>query len=1065
MSEFTRSIAVVVTMLSAWLGNGAVSADPGDDAAAIVQKSGVKGGLIVHLGCGDGTLTAALRRGEAYIVHGLDRSAANVDQARKQIRSRGLESKIAISRLGGGRIPFVDNFVNLLVADDATGISSREIMRVLVPGGVALLAGDKGYSESRKPLSAVRDEWTHYLHDCSNNAVSEDELVGPPKHMQFRTGIQWSRLHHKQASVSAVVTAAGRLFYVMDSGTGANLNVPATWWVVARDAYNGAFLWRRPIRSWTSYQRGFRSGPVQLPRLLVTDGRRVYVPLSISEPLAALDAATGQPVLSYPDTNGTEEILIDNGTLLVIVGTPSPVQAAGLPGAEKTTSKKIMAFDAAGGNLLWKRENLSPSKLIGCTMAADRRQVYYQYGSGEVCLDLKTGEQVWSTAAPSADAPDRKGGKPKTKTTTKSPGGGSGAGSATLVVSDGVVLSLRGSKLVALSATDGEKLWSGDGGSGFRSPGDVFVIKGLVWTGKDFSSGRDAKTGEVKKLLPVLSAIQTAGHHHRCYREKATQRYILAGYRGIEYLDLEGDDHCRNNWIRGLCQYGVMPANGFTYAPPHSCGCYMEAKLYGFWALSAEREAWEIDIETNVLQQGPAYAQISNLKSEPGDSHDWPTLRGDARRSGVTQMQLPQKPAKAWQVKLGTRLSSPVAGAGLVLAADVDSGTVHALDAASGKRRWSFVTGSRVDSPPTLYGGSAIFGSRDGWVYCLRLADGQLAWRLRAAPADLRTIDMDHVESLWPVFGSVLVQNGLVYCCAGRNSYLDEGLFLYALDPATGKVVHRRRFKSERPKIFSEQEAAGLRSKYPDRRISQNTVDFRTFVSPDKSDGFSMEGNMNDVISGDGEHVFLRHMTFDRQWQRFGERLPHLFSTSHFTDDNENHRSHWCIGKGFFGRTIYAYPWIPERFGKQLSFPVGVMFVYKDRQAWGIQRAGSGSGNYVLFRKDIPALADDDPAYKNDLIRTGGNWAWNVDPAMRPRAILMAAESIVLGGMPLMDQSDPSATFEGRRGGLLKVFSAADGQASTQIELDWPVVWDGMAAAENRLFVCTADGSVVCLGK
>ena len=1078
MNKFTGVMTAAVTFLAASTGGGAVSAATGD-AAAILEKSGVQGGLIGHVGCGDGTLTTALRRDDGYIVHGLDRSAANVDQARKHVRSQGLAGKISISRLYGDRMPFVDHFVNLVVVDDATEVSDREIMRVLVPGGVMLVKNGNAYSQSRKPLSEDRDEWTHYLHGCDNNAVSTDKLVGPPKHMQFRTGMEWSRLHHKLASVSGVVTAGGRLFYVMDGGPGANLNVPARWQVVARDAYNGTLLWRRPIRSWTSHQRGFRSGPVQLPRLIVTDGRRVYVPLSISEPLVALDAATGQTAGSYPEATGTEEILVSNGTLLVVAGSPSPTQAAELRGAEKTTSKKIVAYDAAGGDLLWKTEDLDPSKLIGCTLAADRRQVYYQFGSGEVCLDIKTGKQVWSTAGPDPEpgpkaaepvdagkakkATGRQSDKKKKVARPKGQGGGLGPGSATLVVRDGVVLSQRGSNLVALSAEDGKRLWSGGCGAGFRSPGDVFVIDGLVWTGKDFAAGRDLKTGEVRKTLPVLSAIQTAGHHHRCYREKATTRYIMAGHRGIEYMDLEGDDHCRNNWIRGLCQYGVMPANGLTYAPPHSCGCYMEAKLNGFWAVAAERENWKIDAEADVLEKGPAYGDTSGRAVSEKDQ--WPTLRGNAARSGVAEMELPQEPAKLWQVKLGTRLSSPVAAAGLVLAADIDSGTVHAVDAADGKPRWSYATGSRVDSPPTVCGGAAIFGGRDGWVYCLRLADGQLAWRLRAAPADVRTVDMDRVESLWPVCGSVLVQNGLVYCCAGRNTYLDEGLFLYALDPATGKVVHRRRFKSERPGIFSQEEADDLRSKHPSEKISQNTVDFRTFVSPDKSDSFSMDGNMNDVISGDGEHVFLRHLTFDSNWQRSGEMLPHLFSTSHLTDGNENHRSHWCIGRGFFGRTVYAYPWIPERFGKQLNYPLGLMFAYSGRQAWGIQRTASGAGTYVLFGKEIPAYVADDPAYKNDLIRTGGNWTWNVNPGMRPRAILMAAKSLVLGGMPSAEPGGPFAAFEGRKGGLLKIFSASDGELSAELELDSPVVWDGMAAAGGKLFLSTTDGSIVCLGK
>lgn len=43
-----------------------------DLARDILDATGVKGGLIVHLGCGDGKLTAALRVNDRYLVHGLD---------------------------------------------------------------------------------------------------------------------------------------------------------------------------------------------------------------------------------------------------------------------------------------------------------------------------------------------------------------------------------------------------------------------------------------------------------------------------------------------------------------------------------------------------------------------------------------------------------------------------------------------------------------------------------------------------------------------------------------------------------------------------------------------------------------------------------------------------------------------------------------------------------------------------------------------------------------------------------------------------------------------------------
>jgi hypothetical protein len=44
------------------------------EAKAILETSGVQGGLIVHVGCGGGGLTAALRANDRFLVHGLDAS-------------------------------------------------------------------------------------------------------------------------------------------------------------------------------------------------------------------------------------------------------------------------------------------------------------------------------------------------------------------------------------------------------------------------------------------------------------------------------------------------------------------------------------------------------------------------------------------------------------------------------------------------------------------------------------------------------------------------------------------------------------------------------------------------------------------------------------------------------------------------------------------------------------------------------------------------------------------------------------------------------------------------------
>ena len=123
----------------------------------------------------------------------------------------------------------------------------------------------------------------------------------------------------------------------------------------------------------------------------------------------------------------------------------------------------------------------------------------------------------------------------------------------------------------------------------------MLVANDLLWLGSEFATGRDPRTGEIKKNSINIEDLWTAGHHHRCYREKATDRYLMTGYRGIEFVDLIADNHWRNNWVRGVCQYGIMPCNGLKYAPSHACGCFMEAKtwLKGNPKLLCPLKKWE----------------------------------------------------------------------------------------------------------------------------------------------------------------------------------------------------------------------------------------------------------------------------------------------------------------------------------------------------------------------------------------------------------------------------------------------------------------------------------------
>ena len=88
--------------------------------------------------------------------------------------------------------------------------------------------------------------------------------------------------------------------------------------------------------------------------------------------------------------------------------------------------------------------------------------------------------------------------------------------------------------------------------------------------------------------------------------------------------------------------------------------------------------------------------------------------------------------------------------------------------------RWNYTIQGGVTSSPVVADGKVYIGSEDGWVYCLDFNDGSLAWRFCAAPNEQRMTSFEQVESVWPVNGSVLVINDLLFILNGTNGTLHQ---------------------------------------------------------------------------------------------------------------------------------------------------------------------------------------------------------------------------------------------------------------------------------------------------
>ena len=68
-------VSTVITLVSAEILDAAHVPEQNAErtlARQILEATGVRGGLIAHLGCGDGRLTSALGARDRYLVQGLD---------------------------------------------------------------------------------------------------------------------------------------------------------------------------------------------------------------------------------------------------------------------------------------------------------------------------------------------------------------------------------------------------------------------------------------------------------------------------------------------------------------------------------------------------------------------------------------------------------------------------------------------------------------------------------------------------------------------------------------------------------------------------------------------------------------------------------------------------------------------------------------------------------------------------------------------------------------------------------------------------------------------------------
>lgn len=1076
----TRCTASLIAWSALLILSPGVGRAAGEDfktTTDLCSAAGVRGGVVVRLGVSSGSEIAALRTGDSFIVQGLDTDRAKIARARQELAAEGAPGTVTVREFDGRRLPYIDNMVNLIVVSDGFQVADAELTRVLVPGGRADFVDLASKSLTRsltKPQPGDTDEWTHYLHDAGNNAVSKDTRIDSIGRQQWVGGPSWSRHHDHLAGMTAMVSDGGRIYYVMDEGKNWSVLLPSEFFLVARDAYNGTVLWKKPLASWDEHLWPLKSGPAQLPRRLVVHGRRLYLPLGMAEPLSVVDADTGDVLATYAETKSAEEVLVADGKVFVLAN-PHPELYQGFDlgdgnnGSQmrrvakeypwKHEVERLVVLDQGSGKLLWEK----PVVAAPLSLAVGPSGVFFFDATQIVALDKGTGDLKWKS--PEVDAK-------RVFTSAEAP--------VLVAYHDRVLFSGANGRMSVYAADTGERLWEAEHlTGGYRSPQDLFVIDGLVWSGAIASPrssgvfvGRDLETGEAKRDIPPQKVPYTFGHH-RCYRAKATSRFILTSKTGIEFYDIANRREEVNHWARGGCLYGIMPANGLIYAPMHSCACHLDSKLVGLNALApaANAESGEGNgPQTPRLQRGPAFDRdAGNERSTPAGPAEWPTYRSDNARTGSTAARVADGLYPQWQTSLGSKPSAVTVGYGKVFVAVIDWHCLAALDQETGRQVWTFQAGGRIDSPPTLWDGRAYFGCADGHVYCVAASDGQLAWRFRVAPDCRQLCAYGQLESVWPVQGSVLVKNGKVFCVGGRSSFLDGGLPFVRLDARSGRL--------EAQSMLDERDAATGKSI---QLLSSQSI---------------MPSANPDILSCDADGIFMRVEKLSDDGRRLGSidysdatqyEECHVFSWAGFLDDAWLHRVYMSYGNGKLPLGTYLNWW---EYGQKN--PDGRLLVTDGSRvfSYGLKpRYHSWSSTFLDYQLfSVNKKVETEPLTGPTIFGTIKGrtptqklrYNWTAELPFYVRAMVKAGDKLVVCGpdkilheqdamrrypdksvLKTLDEQD--AILDGQRGSRLWVVDAETGKILERHDLPRLPAWDGMAAAEGRVYLATQDG-VICL--
>jgi len=536
-------------------------------------------------------------------------------------------------------------------------------------------------------------------------------------------------------------------------------------------------------------------------------------------------------------------------------------------------------------------------------------------------------------------------------------------------------------------------------------PGDKTwtpIMDGFVIYGNE---KRDPKTGEKKGNLPF--GLDSPG----CTPETIANN-VLTRSRGCDYTDASAADPQKRNvrfgGARGACIEGSIPANGMFYTAQNFCRC-APGQVEGFIAFGpSEGVPTPADFEkARPVEKGPAFGAVKD--EEPlSPATDWPMFLHDPARSGAAPIAIPAKLKVLWQTPVAKPAEGPLADA------------------------WK-ATLVPCLTAPVVAGKKVFTGTVDGGqVVALNAETGKPAWN---AAVGGRVDTPPTVHAGMALVGS---HDGWVYAFRAKDGQL---AWRTRAAPADRRMVSFGQLESIWPVTGSVMVHEGLayatagRTTEADGGLAVVALDPAT-GQPTWAKGIAPGPNReNDLPAVRDGKVAVHLVRFDpKSGQSQNATLP-----KGVEDPLES------IADGTWTRIGTR-----RSGGQMIGHAKAEMFVFNDKNLFGYECGGRA---VFCITREVAEAKDKEKIEAKDHA-----WRLGMNAGYQAEAMTLGYGGLVVAGRAV-DEKTGAVT------GFLWVVSPDDGHKITELALDAPPVFHGIAVAGEKVYISLQNGSVVCFGK